>query len=212
MSLFTFKNIKNCQHLTSIYSDQATITALPFAASSEVGLDLGIGLYAELLLGISIENNGGDIDASGFADLPYLNISITQVSEVDENCNPMGAATDSTTAYSNMTHIVYDVLLDVGVEVEFDIDADTDADAAIISLSSGAEATLMKTTMELPTSCLSWDSSKATFQTLAGSIKEDRRKPNRTKSHGEKSYGGNMYREIAWVWGAAIMFCFMIVL
>jgi hypothetical protein len=144
-------------------SSSSTITALPFGASSDgVTVTLSIGLQTEVLLGVSLLSGFGDIQAGIFLDLPTLSVSISSLSGVNADCEPI---TSSNTVngllshiFPNLTHIVPSAVVDIGLT----------AGATLIipdvtTLQTDAATTLAGTEYTLETVCLSWDSKATAF-------------------------------------------------
>jgi hypothetical protein len=144
-------------------SSSSTITALPFGASSDgVTVTLSIGLQTEVLLGVSLLSGSGDVKAGIFLDLPTLSVSISSLSGVNADCEPI---TSSNTVngllshiFSNLTHIVPSAVVDIGLT----------AGATLIipdvtTVQTDAATTLAGTEYTRETVCLSWDSTATAF-------------------------------------------------
>lgn len=99
-------------------------------------------------------------EAGAFLDLPYANVTINQLSTsaVDENCNSSnGTSTqdaDFTQAFKNLTHVIPEVGLGVGLD--FMIQADLKGEGIPASTEIEATATLLNTAFPLPTVCLAF--------------------------------------------------------
>jgi len=99
-------------------------------------------------------------EAGAFLDLPYANVTINQLSTstVDENCNSSnGTSTqdaDFTQAFKNLTHVVPEVGLGVGLD--FMIQADLKREGIPASTEIEATKTLLNTAFPLPTVCLAF--------------------------------------------------------
>jgi hypothetical protein len=150
--------------LTIVHSTDAQITGIPFAASSpEISLILGLGLTAYVLLGIDILSGDGEMMVGMFVDTPYITVSVSQLTGVNAECEPV---TDSSTLngflshiFPNLTHVVPQVGVDVGLTAGVDFNADEFG----IHTSIGHQDTLTGTSWALPTTCLLWNDAKKEF-------------------------------------------------
>jgi hypothetical protein len=100
-------------------------------------------------------------EAGAFLDLPFTNVTISQLSTstVDEDCNSSNGTstqdTDFAQAFKNLTHIVPEVGLGVGLD--FMIQAQLPEGVGIeASTEFDATATLLQTAFTLPTVCLAF--------------------------------------------------------
>ncbi|TVY88396.1 hypothetical protein LAWI1_G004756, partial [Lachnellula willkommii] len=144
--------------------NDAQISAIPLSASSpSIALTLGIGLHAELDLGIDILSGDGSITAGAFVDLPALKISIANLAGVNKQCEPITNITSVdqllSHAFPNLTHIVPEANIKVGLQVGGGLDVpELNFHASI-----GSQAVLAGTSYSMPTACLSFDSSQKAF-------------------------------------------------
>jgi hypothetical protein len=103
------------------------------------------------------------MDAGAFIDLPALKVTIANLAGVNKQCEPI---TNITTvdqllshAFPNLTHIVPEVDIDVGLQVE----AGLNVPEINLHTSVGSETVLAGTSYTMPTACLSFDPSKKAF-------------------------------------------------
>jgi hypothetical protein len=149
--------------LTILPSSESTVSALPFAASSDgVTVTLALGLRTEVLLGVSLLSGSGDMSAGIFLDLPTLSVSISPLSGVNADCEPLTSSNSVNGLLShifpNLTHIVPSAVVDIGLG----------ASAALIipdvtTITIEASTTLAGTEYALETVCLSWDNKATAF-------------------------------------------------
>jgi hypothetical protein len=128
-------------------------------------LGLGLGLKVELLLGVDILGGDGGIDAGVFIDLPSLSVNVSQVDGVNAECEPASGATTVnglvSPAFQNLTHIVPQIEIDIGLLA----DAHLDIDELDVHTTIGTQDVLAGTTFALPTVCLMWDAEKSQLTT-----------------------------------------------
>ncbi|TVY85315.1 hypothetical protein LSUE1_G000192 [Lachnellula suecica] len=153
---------RRCSKTYQTLSDNAQISAIPLSASSpSIALTLGLGLRAELDLGINILSGDGSMAAGAFIDLPSLTVTISNLAGVNKQCEPI---TNITTAdqilshvFPNLTHIVPEVGINIGLQVGAALNI------ADVHTSIGSQTVLAGTTFTMPTACLSYDASNKAF-------------------------------------------------
>jgi len=103
------------------------------------------------------------MSAGAFADLPSLKVTISNLAGANKECEPITNLTTVDQALShifpNLTHIVPEVGIDVGLRVG----AELNVPGVNVQTSIGTETILAGTTFTLPTACLSFDGSKKAF-------------------------------------------------
>ncbi|RDL37181.1 uncharacterized protein BP5553_04614 [Venustampulla echinocandica] len=156
-------NIGNLTQSSASGFKDTKINAIPFTATSpEVSLKLGLGLRAELLLGIDILSGRGDINAGAFFDLPSLQVTISATSGVDSNCEPASNITSvaqlASNIFPNLTHIVGTAEIDTGLQAAVAMNIPN-----VISISTASSTALAATTFTLPTACLSFNAAEKAF-------------------------------------------------
>jgi hypothetical protein len=152
------------QRLTTPSSNDASITALPLTATSpEFSLTLGVALVAELLLGIDILNGAGGMDAGFFLNLPSLSTTITQLSSVNAECEPISNITTVDEFLSHIFPNLTNIVPEVGVGVGLQIGAHLNVVEANVHESIGTSTTLAGTQWTMPTACLSYDVNRKAF-------------------------------------------------
>jgi hypothetical protein len=112
----------------------------------------------EILLDVSFGNDIFTGGVGAFFDIPKVSAKIKQLTNVDENCKPVGKPVPvvkevcpvpvQKKALGNFTNIQLEIELNVGAVAELDVAADP-FDPKIRK-----EATLVKTSFMLPTACL----------------------------------------------------------
>lgn len=147
-------------------SNNAQISVIPLSASSpSISLTLGIGLRAEIDLGIDILSGDGSMDAGAFIDLPSMKVTIANLAGVNKQCDPITNITSVeellSYAFPNLTHIVPEIGIDVGLQVE----AGLSIPEANFHTSIGSQAVLAGTSYTMPTACLSFDAANKAFVT-----------------------------------------------
>lgn len=147
------------------------MSLLPFQANvSSVALGASIGFRPLLAIGVTTADgivNAG-IDAS--INVPSLSMEITQLSGVDENCNPLTGSSAVNELIGkflgNVTNIVPSASVDLalGAHIGATIDGHGHVDSDSV--------TLLSTTTALPTMCLKFDEDSGTFApaTLPASV------------------------------------------
>lgn len=150
--------------LTISNSNNAQVTALPLTASSpDFSLTLGLGIRAQLVIGVEILDGHGNLGAGMFIDMPQLSLSVSQIDSVNAQCEPVDGSSTVTgflsTVFPNLTHVVPSANIDIGLSAHAgvvipEIDLDAQADYT---------HTLAGTSFSLPTACLMWDGKSNAF-------------------------------------------------
>jgi hypothetical protein len=131
-----------------------------------VSLLLSVTFKPKILLAISTFTGSITGGVGGFLSLPTLTVNITELANVDQNCQAVpgssakgavGSALDN--ILGNFTSIVPSVDLSVGALAEFELDvADYHETAA-------TQVVLASTSYPLATACLNYDPKKQTYGT-----------------------------------------------
>ncbi|TGO81742.1 hypothetical protein BPOR_1035g00010 [Botrytis porri] len=158
-------NIGNLTESTSSSFSDSAITTLPLTATDpSISLTLSLALHSELLLGVNILSGKGSIAAGALLDLPALSVTISELTSVDENCNPAQNSSSSVNNldyFSSLTNIVPQADIAIGLQAGIQL--------AIPDLhfveNVGTTVTLAGTSMLLPTQCMSFDGGKKEFVT-----------------------------------------------
>jgi hypothetical protein len=120
----------------------------------------------QVLLGVSTFVGSVTGGIGGFLSLPTLAVNITELGDVDKDCNPLPNATSGdslngllSNIRGNFTNIVPDIELNVGAIAKFD--------AAIgpFTESAATQVVIASTAFSLPTLCLEYDAAKQTYGT-----------------------------------------------
>lgn len=152
-------------------SQDTTFSALPFQAAQGVtNLLFTLSFTPEFLLGITSPVGGVTGGVGMFMNLPQLAVNITQLDEVDENCDPLpqsddddedseGDTLDSTLdkLVGNFTNIVASAELNLGAFIEAEIALGG------VERSTGLEVTVASTIFTLPTACLAFDEENGSY-------------------------------------------------
>ncbi|KAM0135574.1 hypothetical protein ACHAO1_005123 [Botrytis cinerea] len=158
-------NIGNLTESTSSGFSDSSITALPLTATdSSISLTLSLALHSQILLGVNILSGDGSIAAGAFLDLPALSVTISELTSVDENCNPAQSSSSSVKDldyFSSLTNIVPQADIAIGLQAGIQL---TVPDLHFVE-NVGTTATLAGTSMLLPTQCMSFDGGKKEFVT-----------------------------------------------
>ncbi|KAK6599099.1 hypothetical protein H4I96_08303 [Botrytis cinerea] len=158
-------NIGNLTESTSSGFSDSSITALPLTAiDSSISLTLSLALHSQILLGVNILSGDGSIAAGAFLDLPALSVTISELTSVDENCNPAQSSSSSVKDldyFSSLTNIVPQADIAIGLQAGIQL---TVPDLHFVE-NVGTTATLAGTSMLLPTQCMSFDGGKKEFVT-----------------------------------------------
>lgn len=158
-------NIGNLTESTSSGFSDSSITALPLTATdSSISLTLSLALHSQILLGVNILSGDGSIAAGAFLDLPALSVTISELTSVDENCNPAQSSSSSAKDldyFSSLTNIVPQADIAIGLQAGIQL---TVPDLHFVE-NVGTTATLAGTSMLLPTQCMSFDGGKKEFVT-----------------------------------------------
>ena len=155
--------------LTGQISDKTTFSPLPFQSSQGIpNLLFSISFTPEILLGVRspVGNATGGIGA--FFNLPKATVNITQLDNVDENCEPKSDSDDKNGEDSglesalenligNFTHVEPNVELNLGAFAEVDVD--------VGGLETGiaTRITAVETEFHLPTACLAFDEENKSY-------------------------------------------------
>ncbi|KAF5870615.1 putative gpi anchored protein [Botrytis fragariae] len=158
-------NIGNLTESTSSGFSDSAITALPLIATDpSISLTLSLALHSEILLGVNILSGKGSIAAGAFLDLPALSVTISELTSVDENCNPAQSSSSSVKDldyFSSLTNIVPQADIAIGLQAGIQLRI---PDLHFVE-NVGTTATLAGTSMLLPTHCMSFDGGKKEFVT-----------------------------------------------
>ncbi|TGO46438.1 hypothetical protein BCON_0325g00060 [Botryotinia convoluta] len=158
-------NIGNLTESTSSGFSDSSITARPLTATDpSISLTLSLALHSELLLGVNILSGKGSIAAGAFLDLPALSVTISELTSVDENCNPAQSSSSSVKDldyFSSLTNIVPQADIAIGLQAGIQLRI---PDLHFVE-NVGTTATLAGTSMLLPTHCMSFDGGKKEFVT-----------------------------------------------
>ncbi|KAM0316951.1 hypothetical protein ACHAO8_002754 [Botrytis cinerea] len=158
-------NIGNLTESTSSGFSDSSITALPLTATdSSISLTLSLALHSQILLGVNILSGDGSIAAGAFLDLPALSVTISELTSVDENCNPAQSSSSNVKDldyFSSLTNIVPQADIAIGLQAGIQL---TVPDLHFVE-NVGTTATLAGTSMLLPTQCMSFDGGKKEFVT-----------------------------------------------
>ncbi|KAF7924019.1 hypothetical protein EAE99_006680 [Botrytis elliptica] len=158
-------NIGNLTESTSSGFSDSAITALPLTATDpSISLTLSLALHSEILLGVDILSGKGSIAAGAFLDLPALSVTISELTSVDENCNPAQSSSSSVKDldyFSSLTNIVPQADIAIGLQAGIQLRI---PDLNFVE-NVGTTATLAGTSMLLPTHCMSFDGGKKEFVT-----------------------------------------------
>lgn len=118
---------------------------------------------AEVLLGVDILDHDGSLTAGMFINMPQLSLSVSTVTGVNAQCEPVnGSSTIDgflSTVFPNLTNIVPQADIGVG----FQVGAKLDIPAANIDISIGDQHILAGTSFPLPTVCVMWDEAQNAF-------------------------------------------------
>lgn len=124
----------------------------------------------QVLLGVSTFVGSATGGIGGFLSLPTLAVNITELGDVDKDCNPLPSATSGdslngllSNIRGNFTNIVPDIELNVGAIAKLD--------AAIgpFTESAATQVVIASTAFSLPTLCLEYDAAKQTYGTPTAS-------------------------------------------
>lgn len=139
------------------------MSALPITASSpDFSLVLGIGIVAELLVGINVLGGHGSAGAGMFINMPHLDLTVSQLRGANADCELVTSNTPSgflSNVFPNLTHVVPTAGIDVGLQAQAKIDF------AEWEPSFTTDHTLAGTSFPLPTKCLMWDENSNAFTT-----------------------------------------------
>jgi hypothetical protein len=117
---------------------------------------MSLGLRAELLLGVSIHNGDGNLDAGLLLDLPTVSVSVSQLDGVNALCEEISSSSTLegflSHIFPNLTHIVPQVAIDAILTVGGGL-----AIEDVITATTGTQTTMAGTAWTLSTACLSWD-------------------------------------------------------
>lgn len=140
---------------------------IPLLATAPlVSLIMSVTFKPQVLLGISTFVGSATGGIGGFLSLPTLSVTITELGDVDTDCNPLPNATSGNSlsgllsnVRGNFTNIVPDVELNVGAIAKFE------AAVAEFTESAATQVVITSTVFALPTLCLEYDAAKQTYGT-----------------------------------------------
>ena len=142
----------------------ANITALPFQSEfNNIALTLSASFTPELLLGLSVFGGHGTAGAGTFLNLPTVYATLSQVSNVNAQCEPAPAGTPSGTTnatadiFASLTHLTAGTNLSVGLVAEAEVHA------GAFKLEDRKPFTAFETGFPLPTACMSFDDQAKTY-------------------------------------------------
>ena len=158
-------NVKNASASTVTGFQQSSITALPFQSTIDsINLTASVAFNPQLLLTIAVLDNQGSISAGAFLDLPKVTAQVSQVTQVDDKCNPVNSSSAGGTAkgvegfvFQSLTNIVPSLEIDAGVI------ADAHLRAGKFEIDDQAVYTAFSTSAALPTACLAYDTAAKTY-------------------------------------------------
>ncbi|KAF7588728.1 hypothetical protein BBP40_005289 [Aspergillus hancockii] len=140
--------------------------ALPFESTSALAsLIFSITFTPQILLGIRTAKGMVSGGIGAFVNLPKVSINATQLSHVNEKCEPVadernneGTLTSSLdNTFDGLTHIYPSVDVNMGVLANLQVDV------AHFSERAAVQAVLASTSYPLPTACLKFDSDRHTY-------------------------------------------------
>lgn len=114
----------------------------------------------QILLGISTAKGLVSGGIGAYLELPKLALNITQLSDVDEKCEPSSGDTDSSLSdlFGNLTNFIPSVDVNMGVLADFGVDMGKSGPQ-----STAVQTVVASTGYSLPTQCLQFDSEGKTF-------------------------------------------------
>ena len=133
-----------------------SLKTLPFQASiANVELNLTATLQPEILIGVSFLNGAGNVGFGAFLQLPQLVMSIAQVSNTDNQCQPLGdnALSENHIFDSlNLTHIVPQAEFGAGLIAQGTLGV-----GGVNAFKGQTSYLPFATTFTAPTACLAFD-------------------------------------------------------
>lgn len=203
-------------------SQDTTFNALPFQASQGItNLLFTLSFTPEFLLGIASPVGGVSGGVGMFMNLPQIAVNITQLDEVDENCDPLpesdsedddGEGDDLNSTLEkfvgNFTNIVASAELNLGAFIEAEIDLGG------VERSTGLDVTVASTLFSLPTACLAFDEENGSYasptEVLATATDEPGAKGGKDgEVKGESKEGTASRRDSEKMW-TSLWVCFVV--
>ncbi|KAB8293902.1 hypothetical protein EYC80_009378 [Monilinia laxa] len=162
-------NIGNLTDSTAHGFNNISVTALPLTSTDpSITLNLSLSLHSELLLGVNILSGTGSISTGAFLDLPTLSVAISQLSSVDQYCNPSNSSSSSSSSSSPLTsppnlenlHL-FPSLINIVPKADIALGLHAQAQLSIPEINFqeevGTTAMVAEARWALPTVCLSFD-------------------------------------------------------
>ena len=138
-----------------------TLSTLPFDASiSDIALNLSADIKTQVLVGIDLFDGYATAGAGVFLDLPSLSLSVEEVNNRDENCNPTTNRTliqQLDSEYDAMINIIPDVVIDAGLVVQAELGKGD------LSVGTQTAFTPLSTAYPPPTACFAFDKNSHRF-------------------------------------------------
>ncbi|RHZ60790.1 uncharacterized protein CDV56_102322 [Aspergillus thermomutatus] len=144
--------------------DKTTIHALPFQAKAAlVSLVASIGFKPQVLLGINTAVGSVQGGIGAFLELPNVSLNVTQLSNVNEQCEAVSNGDGKLTSalnnvLGNFTNIVPTVDINLGALANFEVDV-----PRVFTEAAAVQTVLVSTSYALPTACLEFDSESGKY-------------------------------------------------
>lgn len=159
----------------------------------------------QILLGISTAKGLVSGGIGAYMELPKLALNITQLSDVDEKCEPSPEDAESSLdkLFGNLTNFIPSVDINMGVLADFGVEIGKEVQSTAI------QTAITTTGYSLPTQCLQFDADEKTFAvpTPSSKIADEKKAAGEGKEGGVGRVGPGMVS----VWALAsfvLVLCF----
>ncbi|PKY06665.1 hypothetical protein P168DRAFT_339963 [Aspergillus campestris IBT 28561] len=177
--------------------DETTFHTLPFESTLPlVSLITSVSFTPQILLGISTAKGLVSGGIGAFLELPKLALNITQLSDVDEKCEPSSKDTDSPldSLFESLTNFIPSVDVNMGVLADFGVDMGKEPQSVAV------QTVVTSTSYPLPTLCLQFDPDEKTFAVPTPLAKVASGKAVDGEGEGEKGDAGRVGPGMVSVW------------
>lgn len=145
--------------LTSVYSNETSVNALPFQSSTEIdqSITFSVSFSPQILLGVStaVGFARGGVGAS--FDLPKLSVEISSLDHVDPYCKPLAGSEGSIDDDGHLISFGNFANITPSVELNFDVFAELELDVGATHKGLNTNLTLGHAEIELEGACLMFD-------------------------------------------------------
>ncbi|KAH8701640.1 hypothetical protein BGW36DRAFT_355793 [Talaromyces proteolyticus] len=178
-------NISAIENSTMVGFTNTTVKPIPLQASTPLtSLVMSVSFQPQLLLGVTSLAGSVTGGIGGFLSLPTLSVNITELKNVDTNCNSVSDANSTNSA--GFTNIVPSIDLNVGAIAKLQ------ASIEDFNKQVTAQLVIAQTAFALPTKCMAYDSAAQTYgiATIKATATASGTSTGNGKAGGQSGMGG----------------------